>query len=79
MSHIARTMYDFHVWANQSMLTHLQKMPKDVYTREIQSAFPTISKGISHIYLVDTCWLSITQPTIGAILQLCCAKWGMPL
>ncbi|OPH51970.1 damage-inducible protein DinB [Paenibacillus ferrarius] len=59
MSHIARTMCDFHVWANQTMLTHLQKLPKEVYTREIQSAFPTISKGISHIYLVDTCWLDI--------------------
>ncbi|BFT75123.1 DinB family protein [Paenibacillus sp. P36] len=61
MTQQIRNMYDFHVWANQTMLTHLKKLGKDVYTREIQSVFPTVSKVIAHIYVVDAGWLDMMQ------------------
>lgn len=59
MTHPALEMYDYHVWANQTMLNRLKELPQDVYNKEIQSVFPTISKAIAHIYLVDACWLDI--------------------
>jgi uncharacterized damage-inducible protein DinB len=59
MKHSALKMYDFHVWANKTMITHLKELPQDIYTKEIQSVFPTVSKVIAHIYLVDACWLDI--------------------
>lgn len=59
MTQQVRNMYDFHVWANQTMLTHLKKLGEDIYTREIQSVFPTVSKAIAHIYVVDSGWLDM--------------------
>ncbi|MDQ0896569.1 DinB family protein [Paenibacillus sp. V4I7] len=59
MTHPALEMYDYHVWANQTILNRLKELPQDVYNKEIQSVFPTISKAIAHIYLVDACWLDI--------------------
>ncbi|WP_079910837.1 DinB family protein [Paenibacillus sp. 32352] len=59
MENQARKMYDYHVWANQTMFNRLKELPEDVYTREIQSVFSSVSKVISHIYTVDLCWLHI--------------------
>ncbi|WP_028548820.1 DinB family protein [Paenibacillus sp. UNC451MF] len=59
MENPAKKMYDFHVWANQTMINRLKELPEEVYTREIQSVFSSVCKAISHIYIVDTCWLKI--------------------
>ncbi|MBP1966801.1 DinB family protein [Paenibacillus aceris] len=59
MTEQVRNMYDFHVWANQTMLTHLKKLGEDICTREIQSVFPTVLKVIAHIYVVDSGWLDM--------------------
>ncbi|MED4584923.1 DinB family protein [Brevibacillus choshinensis] len=63
MANHPETMYDFHVWANQTMINHLKQLPRELYTQEIQSVFPTISKALAHIYLVDFTWLSILSGT----------------
>ncbi|CAG7636087.1 DinB family protein [Paenibacillus allorhizosphaerae] len=52
----AVTMYNFHVWANQTMINRLKELPRDVYTQQIQSIFPTISKLLAHMYFVDLSW-----------------------
>jgi uncharacterized damage-inducible protein DinB len=59
MKHTAIEMYDYHVWANQTMLDRLKELPQDVYDKEIQSVFSSISKVMPHIYLTDSCWLDI--------------------
>ncbi|QRG69029.1 DinB family protein [Brevibacillus choshinensis] len=59
MANYPVTMYDFHVWANQTMINRLKELPREVYTQEITSVFPTVSKALAHIYLVDSAWLSI--------------------
>lgn len=59
MNQEVRTMYDFHVWANRTMLTHLKKLGEEIYTREIQSVFPTVARTIAHIYVVDSGWLAM--------------------
>jgi uncharacterized damage-inducible protein DinB len=52
-------MYDYHVWANQKMIDRLKELSQDVYNKEIQSIFPSISKALSHIYLTDYFWLDV--------------------
>ncbi|MDR6224019.1 DinB family protein [Desmospora profundinema] len=53
------TMYDYHVWANQTLFNRLKELPGEVYVQEVQSIFPSISKVMSHIYIVDHGWLSV--------------------
>ncbi|MGD8188451.1 DinB family protein [Brevibacillus ginsengisoli] len=52
-------MYDYHVWANQTMLNYLKELPPDTYKQEVQSVFPSISKAMAHIYMVDTLWIEV--------------------
>ncbi|MEX2379728.1 MAG: DinB family protein [Vicingaceae bacterium] len=59
MKHQAITRYDYHKWANNSLLEHLDKLPEELYGRQIESVFSSISAVISHIYQVDGLWLSV--------------------
>lgn len=54
-----KSMYDFHAWANQTLMNRLRELPEEVYMQEVQSVFPTISKVMNHIYIVDQGWLSM--------------------
>jgi uncharacterized damage-inducible protein DinB len=51
--------YDYHVWANRKIFKHLTELPRDLYTKEIQSVFSSISDAAAHIYLVDNVWLTV--------------------
>jgi uncharacterized damage-inducible protein DinB len=59
MTQTAESMYDFHVWANQTLINRLKELPPEVFRQEILSVFPTVAKVIAHIYLTDRCWLDI--------------------
>ncbi|MGG1658338.1 DinB family protein [Brevibacillus sp. NRS-1366] len=59
MTNHVKTMYDFHTWANQTMLKRLKELPQEVYSQEVQSVFPTVAKVMAHIYIVDQAWLRI--------------------
>ncbi|MCR8635187.1 DinB family protein [Paenibacillus radicis (ex Xue et al. 2023)] len=59
MAHASIEMYNFNVWANKTMLDRLKEIPQDIYNKEIQSVFPSISKAMPHIYITDICWLNI--------------------
>lgn len=59
MSQHALKMYDYHVWANKTLFKRLIELSNDVYHQEIQSVFPSISKVVSHMYIVDQLWLHI--------------------
>lgn len=61
MTHHVKTMYDFHTWANQTLINRLKELPEAVYTQEVQSVFPTVSKVMAHIYLTDQGWLRMMQ------------------
>ncbi|MDF2963783.1 MAG: DinB [Paenibacillus sp.] len=52
-------MYNFHVWANQTMFNRLKELPQELYKQEVQSSFPSLSKGMAHIYTVDFGWLDM--------------------
>jgi uncharacterized damage-inducible protein DinB len=59
MTQTSIEMYDYHVWANKTMLDRLKEIPQDIYQKEIKSVFPSISKVMPHIYITDYCWLDI--------------------
>jgi uncharacterized damage-inducible protein DinB len=59
MSDLMLKMYDYHDWANRTMLGRLKELSDEVYFREIKSVFPSISSVISHMYIVDQLWFHI--------------------
>lgn len=59
MSHVVRDMYDYHVWANNVLFNRLKEFPAEIVGQETQSAFPTITKTLAHIYVADAIWLDI--------------------
>lgn len=63
MTHLALEMYCYHVWANQTLFKRLieLELADDVYHREIQSVFPSISEVVSHMYIVDQLWFYIVS------------------
>ncbi|WP_257351032.1 DinB family protein [Pseudalkalibacillus decolorationis] len=61
MLHSALKMYDYHVWANGVIIDRLKELPKDIYHKEIQTGFSSVSKVLSHIYLVDRGWFEIVS------------------
>ncbi|MGM7721675.1 DinB family protein [Metabacillus sp. Hm71] len=55
----ALQLYDYHVWANQRIFEYLKELPQDIYRKEIQSVFSSISEVLVHIYIADTIWLNV--------------------
>lgn len=60
MSNAVR-LYDFHKWSNTRVFKRLKELPKEVYTNEIVSVFPTLSHVMVHIYLTDALWLKVIK------------------
>lgn len=59
MKHHALQLYDYNVWANKRVFEHLKELPQDIYLKELQNVFPSISETLIHIYKADTIWLSV--------------------
>jgi uncharacterized damage-inducible protein DinB len=59
MTHPALKMYNYHVWANGVIIDRLRELPQDIYHKDIQSGFSSVSKVLSHIYLTDYTWFDI--------------------
>lgn len=59
MKHHALQLYNYHLWANQRVFETLKKLPQDIYHKEIQSVFSSISEVLVHIYIADTIWLGV--------------------
>lgn len=59
MSHPVIKRCNYHTWANRRIFGHLDELPDEVYGREIESVFSSVSEVITHIYQVDGMWLSV--------------------
>lgn len=59
MTHPSLKMYDYHVWANEVILDRLIELPQDIYHKDIQSGFSSVSRVFSHIYFTDYTWFEI--------------------
>ncbi|MDG5473285.1 DinB family protein [Jeotgalibacillus sp. ET6] len=53
--------FSYHIWGTARQLTHLQELPETVWTKQIQSVFPTIQAVFEHVWLVDSSWLKRMQ------------------
>ncbi len=59
MQHHSHQLYDYHVWANDRLFSHLELLPKEALQAEVTSVFPTVSHVLGHIYLFDRLYLSV--------------------
>jgi uncharacterized damage-inducible protein DinB len=51
----------FNVWANDKVFEHLKTLPSEIYRKEIQSVFPSVSAALIHMYQVDYVWLKVIK------------------
>lgn len=56
-----KTMYEYHNWAMQLMLDHMDALPENLLNKEVKSSYPTIAKTLSHILAVDTMWIHVLE------------------
>ena len=52
-------MYQYHAWANKTMLGRIKELPSSALSQEVNSSFPTIAHALSHIYAVDKSWYMV--------------------
>lgn len=65
-------MYQYHVWANQTIMRRIKELPNAVLSEEVNSSFPTIAHALSHIYAIDKTWyLVLTGMGMPEALQAC--------
>lgn len=65
-------MFNYHAWANQTILGRIKELPSSVLSQEVNSSFPTIAHALSHIYAVDKMWyLVLTGTSMREALQAC--------
>lgn len=56
-------MFNYHIWANQTILGRIKELSPSVLNQEVNSSFPTIAHALSHIYAVDTMWYLVLTGT----------------
>ncbi|WP_040949549.1 DinB family protein [Gorillibacterium massiliense] len=54
-------LYQYHIWANHRVIDHMKKLPDEIFTREIKSAFPTLQQGLAHICYIDRIWFGVLE------------------
>jgi uncharacterized damage-inducible protein DinB len=65
-------MFNYHTWANQTILGRIKELPSSVLSQEVNSSFPTIAHALSHIYAVDKMWyLVLTGTGMPEAFQAC--------
>ncbi|QOS77326.1 DinB family protein [Paenibacillus sp. JNUCC31] len=65
-------MYNYHTWANQTILGRIKELPPSVLNQEVNSSFPTLAHALNHIYVVDKTWyLVLTGVDMREALQTC--------
>ncbi|MEV5028845.1 DinB family protein [Paenibacillus sp. LPE1-1-1.1] len=65
-------MFNYHTWANQTIMGRIKELPSSVLSQDVNSSFPTIAHALSHIYAVDKMWyLVLTGTSMREALQAC--------
>jgi uncharacterized damage-inducible protein DinB len=50
-------LHQYNGWANEKVFENLKKLPAEIYQKEVQSVFPSVSAVLIHMYQVDYVWL----------------------
>ena len=56
-----RTMLDYHYWARDRLLTALETLSAEQFTRDLGSSFKSIRDTVAHIYAAEWAWYSRWQ------------------
>ncbi|MFS0869103.1 DinB family protein [Paenibacillus xylanilyticus] len=56
-------MFNYHTWANQTILGRIKELPPSVLSQKVNSSFPTIAHALSHIHAVDQMWYLVLSGT----------------
>ncbi|WP_231869825.1 DinB family protein [Paenibacillus riograndensis] len=52
-------LYEYHVWANDRLFTHLEQLPKEVFHAKVTSVFPSVSQTFGHLYMYEQLYMSV--------------------
>ncbi|MFF2483761.1 DinB family protein [Paenibacillus sp. NPDC058071] len=61
MNQQSHQLYEYHVWANDQLFTHLEQLPKEVFHAELTSVFPSVSKTLGHIYIFEQLYMQVLE------------------
>lgn len=50
-------LFAYHKWASQEILTHIESLGEEIYTKEGDSSFPSVKETVSHVITVEKLWL----------------------
>lgn len=51
-------LYDYNVWANGRLLSHLKSLPDEIFTKEANLGFKSIAEVIGHLANADEVWFT---------------------
>lgn len=54
----ARLLVEYHYWARDRLLTSVEALTPEQYTRALGSSFPSVRDTLVHIYSAEWIWLS---------------------
>ncbi|MNI43508.1 DinB family protein [compost metagenome] len=52
-------LYEYHVWANDRLFTHLEQLPEEVFHAKVTSVFPSVSQTFGHMYMYEQLYMSV--------------------
>jgi len=65
-------MFEYHVWATQTLLGRIKELPSSVLKQEVNTSFPTIGEAFAHVYALDKCWLQVLSgASMSKALEAC--------
>jgi uncharacterized damage-inducible protein DinB len=53
-----QVLYDYHYWARDRMLTAVEPLTPDQFTRDMGNSFRSVRDTVAHIYSADWAWYS---------------------
>lgn len=53
--------FNYHQWANNQILDHLETLPEETYTKAIKNIFPTIEHVVQHLVITDSIYLDVIR------------------
>jgi len=83
-----KTLYDYNRWANERLLSALEKLSDPQFTMVLPSSFPSIRETVFHILFAEWLWLkrwqgtsprsTVPDPDTSAATGRTLAQGGMP-
>lgn len=59
MSNHSHLLYEYHVWANDRLFSHLEQLPEEAFHAEVKSVFPSVSQTLGHMYLFEQLYMYV--------------------